>query len=102
MAPHNVSFVLICYNQEELIRDAVRAAFAQDYEPLEIIISDDCSPDSTFGIIEEEFSKYGGPHTVSINQNTTNLGFEHLDKVMALARGNFVIVAHGDDISMLH
>jgi glycosyltransferase involved in cell wall biosynthesis len=102
MAPPKVSFALICYEQEEFVRDAVRAALAQDYEPLEIVLSDDCSPDGTFDIIEEELAKYDGPHTLSINRNPTNLGSEHLDKVMTLVRGDFVVVAHGDDISMPH
>ena len=102
MTPPKVSFALICYEQEEFVRDAVRAALAQDYTPLEIILSDDCSPDATFDIIEEEVSKYDGPHAVSINRNTTNLGSEHLDKVMTLVQGDFVVFGHGDDISMPH
>lgn len=102
MTPPKVSFALICYEQEEFVRDAVRAALAQDYTPLEIILSDDCSPDATFDIIEEEVSKYDGPHALSINRNTTNLGSEHSDKVMTLVQGDFVVFAHGDDISMPH
>lgn len=102
MTPPKVSFALYCYEQEEFVRDAVRGALAQEYEPLEIIFSDDCSPDGTFDILEEEVSKYDGPHTLSINRNATNLGIEHLDKVMTLARGDFVVFAHGDDISMPH
>ncbi len=102
MTPPKVSFALYCYEQEEFVRDAVRGALAQDYEPLEIIFSDDCSPDGTFDILEEEVSKYDGPHTLSINRNTTNLGNEHVDKVMTLVRGDFVVFAHGDDISMPH
>ena len=102
MAPPKVSFALTCYEHEDFVRDAVRGALAQDYEPLEILFSDDCSPDATFDILEEEVSRYDGPHTLSMNRNTTNLGIEHFDKVMTLARGDFVVFAHGDDISMPH
>jgi glycosyltransferase involved in cell wall biosynthesis len=38
-----VSFVLLTYNQEKYVADALRAALNQTYSPLEIIISDDCS-----------------------------------------------------------
>jgi hypothetical protein len=43
-----VTFALFVYNQEKYIREAVEGAFSQTYEPLEIILSDDCSTDRTF------------------------------------------------------
>ena len=100
MPQPKVSFAMICYQQESYVREAILAAFAQEYEPLEIILSDDCSTDSTFSIIEEESVKYSGPHKVITNRNSTNLGIEHLNKVMSLASGDFVIIAHGDDVSL--
>ena len=51
-----VTFALFAYNQEEFIREAVEGAFAQTYEPLEIILSDDCSSDRTYEIIQEDGS----------------------------------------------
>ena len=36
-----VTFALFAYNQEKFITAAVKAVFAQTYQPLEIIISDD-------------------------------------------------------------
>lgn len=36
-----VTFALFAYNQEKFIKEAVEAVFAQTYQPLEIIISDD-------------------------------------------------------------
>ena len=38
-----VTFALFAYNQERYVREAVEGAFAQTYQPLEIILSDDCS-----------------------------------------------------------
>ena len=46
-----VTFALFAYNQEKLITAAVEAAFAQTYQPLEIIISDDESSDKTYDTI---------------------------------------------------
>ena len=98
-----VSFIIFSYKQEKFIRDAIRGALAQTYEPLEIIISDDCSPDNTFTIIEEETASYAGPHKVILNRNETNLGLpEHMNKVLKMARGEFIVENAGDDISCPH
>jgi glycosyltransferase involved in cell wall biosynthesis len=48
-----VTFALFAYNQEKYIREAVEGALAQTYEPLEIILSDDCSSDRTFETMRE-------------------------------------------------
>jgi cellulose synthase/poly-beta-1,6-N-acetylglucosamine synthase-like glycosyltransferase len=42
-----ISFCLLTYNQAPFIREAIEAALAQTYSPLEIIISDDFSNDNT-------------------------------------------------------
>lgn len=43
-----VTFALFTFNQQEYVRDAIEGAFSQTYEPLEIILSDNCSSDRTF------------------------------------------------------
>ena len=48
-----VTLVLVSYNQEKYIREAVDAAFAQTYSPLTIEISDDASVDKTYEIIQQ-------------------------------------------------
>jgi hypothetical protein len=45
-----VTFALFAYNQEKYIREAVEGAFAQTYEPIEVILSEDYSTDRTFEI----------------------------------------------------
>jgi glycosyltransferase involved in cell wall biosynthesis len=59
-----VTFALFAYNQEKYIREAVEGALAQTYEPLEIILSDDCSSDRTFETMREMAATYDGPHQV--------------------------------------
>lgn len=96
-----VSFVLLAYQQERFVREAVRSALAQAYEPLEIILSDDCSPDRTFEIMEEETEAYRGPHEVILHRNETNRGLaENLNNAWGLAHGEFIVVQGGDDISL--
>lgn len=96
----SVTLALICYNQERFVRDAVRSVLAQDYQPLEIVISDDCSTDGTYDIIEEEVARYDGPHTVRKFRNRRNLGPENWAETNERARGEFVVIAHGDDIAV--
>lgn len=97
-----VSFCLFAYNQEKYIREAIEGAFSQTYSPLEIILSDDCSTDKTFEIMEEMAASYKGPHKIILNQNTQNLGglIPHYNKVIEMAQGEFIVVAFGDDISL--
>lgn len=95
-----VTFALLAYNQEKFIREAVEGAFAQSYSPLEIIVSDDCSPDRTFEILQEMVKTYRGPHTIVLNRNPKNLGTGgNVNALMAKAKGEWIVVAAGDDIS---
>lgn len=95
-----VTFAVIAYRQEAFIREAIEGAFAQTYEPLEIILSDDCSPDRTYQIMQEMAAAYDGPHRVVLNRNDPNLGLtEHFNALVRLASGTFLVVAAGDDIS---
>lgn len=96
-----ITFAVVAYNQERYIREAVEAAFAQTYSPLEIILSDDCSPDGTFEIMKTMAGSYRGPHRVVLNRNPVNLGIcPHINAVMKLAQGELIVPAAGDDISL--
>jgi glycosyltransferase involved in cell wall biosynthesis len=96
-----LTYLVASYNQEQFIREAVEGALRQTYSPLEIIISDDCSKDRTFEIATEMAGAYKGPHTVLLNRNPTNLGISaHCNRIMELTRGELVIAAAGDDVSL--
>jgi glycosyltransferase involved in cell wall biosynthesis len=95
-----VSYCLFTYKQDRYIAQSVDAALAQTYSPLEIIISDDCSTDQTYAIIEEKVRTYRGPHRVIINRNEKNLGIGgHISFVAGLSTGDFIVTVGGDDIS---
>lgn len=96
-----VSFILLAYNQERYIREAVEGAFSQTYSPLEIILSDDCSTDRTFEIMQEMVINYNGNHKIILNRNKNNLGIlGNVNKCIELAHGNVIITSGGDDISL--
>ena len=96
-----VTFALFAYNQERYIKEAVEAALAQDYSPLEIILSDDCSTDATFDHMTSLVNNYSGAHEVILNRNPINCGISrHFNEIVSKAKGEIVVVAAGDDISL--
>jgi hypothetical protein len=98
-----VTFALFTYNQEAYVAAAVKAALAQDYCQLEMIISDDASTDRTYEIIRELADRYRGPHQVRLNRNEQRLGIAgHVNRVMQIASGDLLVAAAGDDVSAPH
>lgn len=99
--PPLVSFLLLTYNQQKFVEEAVRSALLQSYQPLEIIVSDDASTDRTFEIARTVIDGYRGPHAVTARVNDTNVGTNgHLNLAVRQAKGAFVVVAAGDDVSL--
>ncbi|MHB1528276.1 MAG: glycosyltransferase [Acidiferrobacteraceae bacterium] len=96
-----VSILLIAYNQERFVEEAIRGALNQTYDPLEIIISDDASSDRTFAVIENALRDYSGPRRVIARRNDINIGVgAHLSVLAQLAQGELLVIAAGDDISL--
>lgn len=95
-----VSLCLVAFNQESFIREAVESVLAQDYAPLEIVLSDDGSTDATFETMREMAAGYTGPHKIILNRNQKNLGVGlHVNRVVELSSGELIVCAAGDDVS---
>lgn len=95
-----VTFLVVAYNQERFIREAIEGAFSQTYSPLEIILSDDCSSDRTFAIMQEMSEAYKGQHELILNRTPSNYGLcRHLNRMLELSSGEIVISSAGDDVS---
>ena len=98
-----VSFCLMACRQKELIREAFQAALSQDYDNLEVCVSDDNSQDGTWEIIQEMAKDYKGPHRLVLNHNEENLGtIGNWQKLCSMATGELFIKADGDDVSYPH
>lgn len=97
-----VTLALFAFNQQAVVRAAADGALAQKYDgPLEIILSDDASTDDTFAMIQGVARRYDGPHHVRLNRNVPNLGLSaHVNRVLAMAQGEIIVMAAGDDISL--
>lgn len=95
-----VTFCVVSFNQEAYIEATVRAVFAQTYDALEILFSDDASTDRTYAIIQEMVADYRGPHRIRLNRNPQNMGLAaHITKIFTLFSGELVFLGAGDDIS---
>ncbi len=95
------SILLIAFNQQATVAQAIAGALAQTYSPLEIVASDDASSDRTFAAMEAALAGYAGPHRVRLNRNPRNLGIgAHLSHLVSLSHGELLFVAAGDDVSL--
>ena len=90
-----ISIIIPTFNRAEYLKKAIESALAQDYESLEIIVSDNASTDST----EEIIQRYINDRRFKYFRNKDNLGmvanwrkalFEHAD-------GDFFIILSDDD-----
>ena len=96
-----ISMILLTYKQQRTVAAALNSALLQTYSPLEIIVSDDASPDDSFEIMRQLVSDYEGPHKIILNRNERNLGTgSNLTRAVKLSQGEILVLAAGDDISL--
>lgn len=97
-----VALVIATYNHKDFIRETVAGALSQDYPNLEIVISDDCSPDGTFEILQSLANEYSGPHKLIVRTNDRNLGLvQHINKLLSeFVHGEYVMLSGGDDVCL--
>jgi glycosyltransferase involved in cell wall biosynthesis len=99
--PPRLTLAVLSYRQSACIEDAVLSALGQTGESIEVLLSDDCSPDDTYERMQALVDAYRGQHQVVLRRNQHNLGIgAHVDTVMKLARGELLVLMGGDDISL--
>ncbi len=99
MANPLVTMAFPCYQQQQYVEQALQSVLNQTYSPLQIVVSDDGSSDGTYEIVRDLCDNYRGPHSIEVNRNDAPSGIENYNKFMELAKGEFIVVAHSDDIS---
>lgn len=84
----------ITYNSGKWVRQTIESILASTYENFELIISDDCSTDDSWEIIQQ----YNDPR-IRAWRNESNLGeYPNRNKVLYAAKGKYIIYIDGDDI----
>jgi glycosyltransferase involved in cell wall biosynthesis len=90
-----ISILIPNYNYVRYVATAVDSAIAQTYPNLEIIVSDNCSTDGAWELLNE---RYGGNPRVRLYQNERNIGMaRNFDRLLELARGEYVLCLSSDD-----
>lgn len=90
-----VSIVIPVYNREKLIHRSLQSALAQDYPEVEILVTDNCSTDSTWEVLEEYAINN---EKIRIIKNEANLGpVKNWYRAVELAKGEYVKILWSDD-----
>lgn len=92
-----VSVIMIAYNHEALIDEAIRSVMLQKTDfPVELIIADDASTDGTAKKAEKWRQKY--PERIKLIRRTENKGLqENFLDAYSHARGKYVAICESDD-----
>ena len=91
-----ISVLVITYNQEHLVSRAIDSILSQKDYIYEICVSDDCSSDKTWEILNDYSNRY--PGLFKLNRNVPNIGiFENNEKVWSMPSGDIMYDLAGDD-----
>ena len=96
-----VSVLVLSYNNLKYMKDCLNSIIQQNYQQIEIIISDDFSSDFKKNEIEQFIMDNKKENIVNyvINHNSYNLGtVKNLNNSISLASGNYFINLACDDI----
>jgi len=92
-----ISVLIITYNQEKYLAQAVESVLMQKCnEPYEILIGDDCSTDRTGNIADEYQTRF--PNIVRVLRPEKNGGASlNMVRLMQAAKGEYLMICDGDD-----
>jgi glycosyltransferase involved in cell wall biosynthesis len=93
--PPKISVLIPCYHQAQFLPEALDSVLRQDFQDLEVIASDDGSPDDTFSVLQD-YSRRDS--RIRIFHQPSNLGMvENWNFCLRQARGEAVKLMGGDD-----
>lgn len=91
-----VSVLMTCYNRERYIGAAMESVLNSNYQNLELIVSDDCSTDSTLSIVQNYALQ---DQRVKVYVNGANLGdYPNRNKAATYATGKYLKYLDSDDL----
>ncbi len=93
----SVSFVIASYNYARYVGQTIKSLLAQNYDALEIIVIDDCSPDNS----REVLQRFSDEPRVRLVFHDTNLGnIRTYNEGLRMARGDFIGIVGSDDYAL--
>lgn len=87
-----VSIVVCCYNRAHLLPETMESVFAQNYQPVEIVVLDDGSTDNTSDLMKS----YGGKIRY-VKQENQGIAITRTN-ACRLAKGEYIVFQDDDDI----
>jgi glycosyltransferase involved in cell wall biosynthesis len=97
-----ISVVMLCYNHEKYVAEALEGVLAQTYSPLDIVIIDDCSQDRTADIVATRLAGLPAGHSrIRFVRNSRNMGLLGAREAgINAARGAFIVNTCDDDVML--
>lgn len=94
-----VSVVMITYNHEKFIKEALESVFSQKTNfQYEIIISNDCSTDNTDEVIKKIIDKNENGNLINYTNHKNNKGMiPNFLWSIQQAKGKYIALCEGDD-----
>lgn len=94
-----ISVIMITYNHESFIRQAVESVLIQECNfEIELIIADDCSPDNTPELVNDIINTHPNAYRIKYTRHSENKGITP-NFIWALnqAQGKYIALCEGDD-----
>ena len=94
-----VSVVMITYNHENYIQESINSILMQKCNfDIELIISDDCSPDKTENIVRKILETHSGSLIINYIKHDNNIGMmPNFIFALKQCRGKYIALCEGDD-----
>jgi glycosyltransferase involved in cell wall biosynthesis len=92
-----VTLVLVSWNNERFVRDAVMSAVRQTYPSIQLIVFDNDSPDGSRRVIEDLRQEYKFQF---IHQENVGL-VKTLNRALKIVKGKYFVSIASDDIQLL-
>lgn len=97
-----ISICIVTYKSADTIVDTLDSVYAQTYPNIELVVSDDCSPDNTVEVvsewIKEHKERFVRTELVTIEKNTGVSA--NYNRASAACRGEWIKDCDGDDLLM--
>lgn len=98
--PVLVSCIIIAYNQNKYIQEAIDSVLAQDYLNIELIVADDCSTELNQNQLNDYINSKRNSNISNwfIYSNSINLGtVKNINTAIRKAKGGFIKIFGADD-----
>lgn len=94
-----VSVAMITYGHEQLIKKAIEGVLMQEVDfSIELIVADDCSLDSTKGVVEDLIRNHPNGHWIQYTKHAQNKGImSNFIWTLKQCRGEYIALCEGDD-----